>query len=321
LEAYVENRRSEFQAEERVMRRLDNIDLRLLRVFVTIAEAGGFADAQIILNLSSSTLSTHLGSLERIVGGQLCDRGRGGFRLTDFGRSTYLAAKQLFSDIDAFQASLGRDSDKLVGRLRIGIVDGVVTYPPLGLQTALGSFAAYAEGVFIDLAQGTPNELEHAVTQGQRDIAVGPFSQKAPGLSYVPLCSEPHGLYCGKPHPLFDAKSAAVTRAAIAEARFSVRGYRHLEDLYRVEHPRASASIIHMEAQTMMILSGRFLGFLPCHIGEHWAKQGQMRRLRPEIYSFESQHLAAIRRADTNNPLVQGFLKELRKQAATGKGN
>ena len=31
------------------MRRLDNIDLRLLRVFVTIAEAGGFADAQIIL--------------------------------------------------------------------------------------------------------------------------------------------------------------------------------------------------------------------------------------------------------------------------------
>ena len=40
------------------MRRLDNIDLRLLRVFVTLAEAGGFADAQIVLNLSSSTLST-----------------------------------------------------------------------------------------------------------------------------------------------------------------------------------------------------------------------------------------------------------------------
>ncbi|MDR3471368.1 MAG: LysR family transcriptional regulator [Devosia sp.] len=298
------------------MRRLDNIDLRLLRVFVAIVEAGGFPDAQIVLNLSSSTLSTHLGALERTVGGQLCERGRGGFRLTDFGRSTYQAARQLFADIDTFQASLGRDQGKLVGRLRIGIVDGVVTYPKLGLQTALNSFAGYAEGVFIDLTQGTPNELEHAVTQGQRDLAVGPFSQKAPGLSYVPLCSEPHGLYCGGSHPLFDARPEAVTREAIGDANFSVRGYRHLEDLYRVDHPRASASVIHMEAQTMLILSGRFVGFLPCHIGEHWAAQGKMRRLRPEIYSFESQHFAAIRRADAGQPLVQSFLRELKQQAA-----
>ena len=29
------------------MRRLDNIDLRLLRVFVVLADAGGFSDAQI----------------------------------------------------------------------------------------------------------------------------------------------------------------------------------------------------------------------------------------------------------------------------------
>jgi LysR family transcriptional regulator, transcriptional activator for bauABCD operon len=297
------------------VRRLDNIDLRLLRVFVTIVEAGGFPDAQIVLNLSSSTLSTHLAALERIAGGQLCERGRGGFRLTDFGASTYQAAKQLFADIDTFQASLGRDQGKLVGRLRIGIVDGVVTYPRLGLQTALSAFAGYAEGVFIDLMQGTPNELEHAVTQGQRDLAVGPFSQKAPGLSYVPLCNEPHGLYCGTGHPLFDARPEAITPQAISDANFSVRGYRHLEDLYRVDHPRASATVIHMEAQTMLILSGRFVGFLPCHIGEHWAAQGKMRRLKPEIYSFESQHFAAIRRADAGQPLVQSFLRELRQQA------
>lgn len=302
------------------MRRLDNIDLRLLRVFVTLAEAGGFADAQIVLNLSSSTLSTHLAALERIVGGQLCERGRGGFRLTDFGQSTYKSAKQLFSDIDAFQASLGRTNGKLVGRLRIGIVDGVVTYPRLGLQTALRAFSGYAESVFIDLTQGTPNELEHAVTQGQRDLAVGPFSQKAPGLTYVSLCNEPHGLYCGQAHALFDANPEDVTREAIGQASFSVRGYRHLEDLYRVDHPRASASVIHMEAQTMLILSGRFIGFLPCHIGEHWAAQGQMRRLRPEIYSFESQHFAAIRRSDASDPLVQSFLRVLRQQATAPFG-
>src|ERR1700730_15219936 len=84
------------------MRRLDNIDLRLLRVFVAVVEAHGFSEAQFALNLSASTLSTHLAALERNLGGRLCDRGRGGFRLTPFGEATYKATRQLFSELDSF---------------------------------------------------------------------------------------------------------------------------------------------------------------------------------------------------------------------------
>ncbi|SON56828.1 HTH-type transcriptional activator CmpR [Hartmannibacter diazotrophicus] len=297
------------------MRRLDNIDLRLLRVFATIVDAGGFADAQIALNLSSSTLSTHLATLERKLGGTLCERGRGGFRLTSFGQSTYEAAKQLFSDIETFEFRVGNSRGQLVGRLRVGIVDGVVTNPKLGLQAAIGTFMAKAEGVFVELALGTPNELERAIAEGEHDVVVGPFSQKTPGVAYVPLHREAHGLYCGRQHPLFDLPSREITRTQIEEAKFSVRGYRHLEDLYRADHPRASASVIHMEAQAMIILSGQFIGFLPCHIGDHWAGQGEMRRLRPELYSFESLHFAALRRSGTNLPLVQGFVDELKRHA------
>jgi DNA-binding transcriptional LysR family regulator len=301
------------------VRRLDNIDLRLLRVFVTLVDSGGFADTQITLNLSSSTLSTHLSTLEKKLGGPLCQRGRAGFRLTPFGEETYAAAKQLFADIDTFQARLGRNRGQLVGRLRIGIVDGVVTNPSLGLQAAIGRFMGYAEGVYVDLMLGTPNTLEQAITDGRRDLVVGPFSQKVPGIAYVPLHREPHALYCGKGHPLFAAEPAAITQAAIEAALFSVRGYRHLDDLYRVDHPRASASIIQMEAQVMLILSGRFIGFLPCHIGDDWARRGVMKRLKSEIFAFSSQHLAAIRRGDDQNPVVGRFLAELKRQAAEGE--
>ncbi len=114
-------------------------------------DAGGFANAQISVNLTSSTLSTHLASLERINGGPLCERGRGGFPLTALGQSTYAAAKQLFADIDTFHARISWDRGKLVGRLLVGIVDGVVTIPQLGLQDAVRAFMGYAEGVFIDL--------------------------------------------------------------------------------------------------------------------------------------------------------------------------
>lgn len=297
------------------MRRLDNIDLRLLRVFVVLAQEGGFQDAQIALNLSQSTLSTHLAALERKLGGQLCERGRAGFRLTPFGESTLAAALRLFEDIDAFQGRVGRDHGRLVGRLRVGIVDGVVTNPQLGLQTALARYMTYAAEVFVDLELGTPLALERALMDGQRDLVVGPFSQKVPGITYIPLHREAQALYCGRGHPLFDLPGNEISHARIEEALFSVRRYRHLDDLYRVNHPRASAAIVQMEAQVMMILSGRFIGYLPRHIGEDWVGRGQMRVLKPESYGFDSAHFAATRRLKGEQPLIDAFIRELQAQA------
>jgi DNA-binding transcriptional LysR family regulator len=299
------------------MRRLDNIDLRLLRVFVAVVEAQGFTEAQFALNLSASTLSTHLAALERKLGGRLCDRGRGGFRLTPFGEATYKATRQLFSDLDAFDQRIGEQRGQLVGRLRIGIVDGVVTSPELGLQTAIRRFMKRAADVTVDLLLGTPHDLERAIADGQRDIVIGPFSQRAPSIAYVPLFREPNALYCGRGHPLFDAPASEIDEAAIARSAFSVRAYRNLDDLYRVNHPRASATVVQMEAQSMLILSGHYLGFLPRHMGDAYAARGLMRALRPEIYGFESQHFAAMRKREASSALLRAFAPELKRQART----
>ena len=50
-------------------------------------------------------------------------------------------------------------------------------------------------------------------------------------------------------------------RDELEQSRLSVRGYRQLDDLYRIGHPKAAASVLQMEAQSMMILSGRFTDF------------------------------------------------------------
>ena len=297
------------------MRRLDNIDLRLLRVFVTLVEAGSFTDAQIALNLSQPTLSTHLAALERKLGAPLCVRGRRGFRLTPFGEATYVAIQKLFADIHSFQERVGLHNGQLVGRLRIGIVDGIVTNPALGLQHVIGRFMENAESIFIDLELGTPHALEQAIADGRRDVVIGPFSQKAPGVTYVALHREPHGLYCGKGHLLFDAPAAAITREAIEKALFSVRGYRQFDDLYRADHPRATGQVVQMEAQVMLILSGRFIGFLPRHIGESWARQDLMREIKPQTYQFQSSHFAAYRKSDSDRPLVRSFVRFLGQHA------
>lgn len=301
------------------MRRLDNIDLRLLRVFMALVDAGSFADAQIALNLSQSTLSTHLAALERKLGGTLCMRGRRGFQLTPFGEATYQAAVKLFGDIHVFEERIGQYNGQLVGRLRIGIVDGVVTNPALGLQHVISRFMENAENVFIDLELANPHVLEQSISDGRRDVVIGPFSQKAPGVTYVALHHEPHGLYCGKGHPLFEASKGAITRDAIAKSLFSVRGYRHLDDLYRADHPRASAHVLDMEAQEMLILSGRFIGFLPRHIGETWSRLDLMREIKPQLYQFQSSHFAAYRKSEGDRPLVRNFVRFLSQHAAQNR--
>jgi DNA-binding transcriptional LysR family regulator len=74
-----------------------------------------------------------------------------------------------------------------------------------------------------------------------------------------------------------------------------------------------------MEAQAMMILSGRFIGFLPCHIADPWVAQNRMRRLRPDAYSFASHHFAALRRSDRDHSLIAKFLKEVHRSARPGR--
>lgn len=290
------------------MRRLDNIDIRLLRVFVALVDARGFADAQLVLNLSQSTLSTHLAELEKRIGARLCYRGKQPFRLTEAGQVTYDAAQKLFMDLDEFSRRTAMARGSLSGRLRLGASDGTYTSRHLGMQHTIRHFLADGADVFLELTLGTPSELEQKVADGDLDIVVAPLSQRAPSVTYRDFATEPHSLYCGADHPLFQRPDATLETRDIEASRFCVRRYRHFDDLYLVGHPRASASAVEMEAQAMMILSGHFIGFLPCHFAEQWVVTGEMRALKRSAFDFVSTHRIAFRTASARNPLIQAFL-------------
>jgi DNA-binding transcriptional LysR family regulator len=72
--------------------RVSDVDLRLLRIFQTVVNCGGFSAAEIDLGIGRSTISTHIGELEGRLGTRLCSRGRGGFALTARGKKIYEAS-------------------------------------------------------------------------------------------------------------------------------------------------------------------------------------------------------------------------------------
>src|SRR5262252_6659345 len=156
-----------------MLTKLANVDIKLLRVFATIAEAGGFATAQAQLNLSGSRISTLLADLEARLGMRLCQRGRVGFRLTDKGRVVHEASLQLFGALEQFRARTGALRGRLVGELQIGTVDNTVTNPACRLADAIGRFKARAPDVHVTLHVLAPTELEQAVLDQRLPAAIG----------------------------------------------------------------------------------------------------------------------------------------------------
>ena len=109
------------------MRRLLDVDLRLIRIFRTIADCQSMAGAELVLNLSQSRISASLAELEARLGVRLCRRGRSGFALTNAGAEVYAASTELFEAVDRFSNRASAVAANLRRVLRLGTVDAVVS--------------------------------------------------------------------------------------------------------------------------------------------------------------------------------------------------
>src|ERR1700753_598154 len=124
---------------------LTDLDLRLIRVFLAIVDAGGVSPAQATLNVGQSTISTQLATLETRLGYRLCERGRGGFSLTARGEQFIDAARALLAAVDTFGMQARNVGRKLVGTLDIGMIGHTPVSASARLRGALGRVRARAQ--------------------------------------------------------------------------------------------------------------------------------------------------------------------------------
>jgi DNA-binding transcriptional LysR family regulator len=279
------------------MRSVSDIDLRLLKVFVSVVESGSFTAAQSRLNIGTSTISLHMTELEQRLGFRLCDRGRSGFRLTDRGNSVYSEAKSLLRNLDDFSASMSTLSSQLSGKLVIGIVDNLVTHPHFAIIDALRSFHTRPNNVHFDLFIASRDDLEQAILQGTIHAAIGPFVRRINGLSLKPLFQEVHRVYCGFGHKLFTLPPKKITPDAISGTPVVIRGYHEQFDRAHFEGARPAATVRNLDAMVMLLLSGAYLGFLPVHVAKPWVDAGQLRAVGGSDSIYESKHMLITRRS------------------------
>ncbi|MEX0696327.1 MAG: LysR family transcriptional regulator [Dongiaceae bacterium] len=293
--------------------KLNDIDVKLLRVFAAIVEAGGFAAAQAQLNVSPSRISTQIADLEARLGMRLCQRGRVGFQLTDKGRAVYEASQRLFAKLEDFRAEVGAMRGRLVGELQIGVVDNTISNPDSRLDDAIARFRGRDNDVHIVMHIAAPSELERAVLDGRLHAAISAFHHHAAGLAYERLFVEEQTLYCGRHHPLFARPPETVTQADVAAAAYAHRGYMVGTKAKSPVAFRPAATAYHMEALAVLVLSGRYIGYLPTHYAAPWVERGQMRPLLPRELAYHSLFEVATRKGTHRTLVVRAFLDDLRR--------
>jgi DNA-binding transcriptional LysR family regulator len=290
--------------------RVHDFDLKLLRTFRAIVEAGGVVGAQLTLNVSQSTLSTQLADLEKRLGFRVCYRGRSGFALTTAGQQIYDACEDLFSAADRFQNTAASISGELKGVLRLGIVDAMITNRTWDLSAIIGEFNDRAKKTVIEVYTDSPGNMERLVIEGARDVTIaGAFTRKTSGIVYIPLFNEQHALFCSNEHVL--AGREAVEIAELKRYAFVARRYLHRYDLERVGHVSSGAVVEEIESQALLIQSGRFIGYLPVHYGETIPSLTRV-TTRESVEYYSPFYLLHKNNAE-ENLLIRNFINRVRE--------
>ena len=267
---------------------LADVDIKLLRVFRTIVECGGFSQAQAELNLSRSTISTHMSNLETRIGFKLCSRGRAGFALTARGRSVYDAACSILAAIEGYRSQIAQLKERIVGEITIGVIDNMITNDEFRLRYAIRGALSESKDLRITLQIAPPDLVEGLLVRGQVQMAIAPQFQSRKNVSQQPLFVEKQLMYCGRGHPLFELEDDALTPDLIAEQRFVRRGYDTITTPYSSFFNRPALAVSHqMEGLAYFILSGNCVGFLPEVYANYWVERQEMRTIRPDHFCFD----------------------------------
>lgn len=266
---------------------LGDAELRLLRVFASVVQHGGFSAAQSALGMTQATISTHMRHLEERLALRLCSRGRGGFLLTEEGRLVHDAALELFGSLEKFQSRIGEAQGELTGNLSFGTVDAMITNRDLDLQGALAAFHRQAPRVHLEIDVAAPQILHQGLLTGVYQIVLMPsVGSVTPHVRSQPVFSEVQKLYCAKGHPLFALPDTALTDDLLRAQPFAGRTYMLNETICGVNFTWAAATP-HMEGTLLLLLSGAYIGFLPDHYAGEWVSNGQLRVLAPERMTFK----------------------------------
>jgi DNA-binding transcriptional LysR family regulator len=153
-----------------------DIDLSLVRAFVTVAEAGGMTAAARHLNLTQAAVSQQIKRLEEHFGAELFDRRQRRLRLTAHGERLLGHAERMLSLNDEAWSLM--TTPEAEGAVRLGVPSDIVSpfLPPI-----LKSFARSWPRIELTMVTGNTADLRARLERGEIDLTLTTEPATGPG--------------------------------------------------------------------------------------------------------------------------------------------
>ncbi len=149
-----------------------------IRAVVAVAEHGNFSEAAIELQLSQSTISHAIATLEEELGVPLFSRGRHGAVLTPAGELIVYHARQVLQHLEMMQLEANRQKGLHGGQVRIASFRSVATHL---LPKVIAKFRERHPEVSVTIIERPDYlDIEQCLREGRADV----------GMTYLPTSDQ-----------------------------------------------------------------------------------------------------------------------------------
>ena len=166
---------------------MNNLTLKQLRYFESLARHGHFGRAADACAISQPALSMQIKEMERELGAALFERGARQIRLTGFGEEFGLRVRNILRSVDELKDLARASGDRLAGRLRIGVIP---TIAPYLLPTIIGNLTRDYADLEIHVRETVTPKLIQELSEGRLDTAIVALPVSEPSFAEVSLFAE-----------------------------------------------------------------------------------------------------------------------------------
>jgi DNA-binding transcriptional LysR family regulator len=296
------------------------MELRQLRHFLAIVDAGSVSRAAAELGKTQQALSKSLMALEESVGVRLLDRGAGKVTPTAFGRLLLPYARNIDAEARGFTDAVAALLGASQGRVRIGssptAASHLVSDAVLRLVTARPELS-------VAVLTGLYQDLRERLLAGELDLFVCIDNDGGAdlGLEREVLGYETFGVVAGGLHPLARQKGATV--AELREYPWVVgtnlgeittawqRGFEQAG----LGLPRVAVETSSIEFARSAMMSSPCLSFLPITLFESDIERGELVVLEVEGFAWSRPIALYCRRSGTLSAGASAVVDALHRAA------
>ncbi|RUV47115.1 hydrogen peroxide-inducible genes activator [Mesorhizobium sp. M7A.F.Ca.MR.228.00.0.0] len=166
---------------------MTNLTLKQLRYFEALARHNHFGRAADACAISQPAISVQIREWEETLGTELFQRGPRQVRLTNFGEEFALRVRDILRSVDELTDLARASRDRLVGRLRIGVIP---TIAPYLLPAIIGNLARMHDGLDIHVRETQTQKLIQELADGRLDAAIVALPVSEASLTEIVLFAE-----------------------------------------------------------------------------------------------------------------------------------